>query len=125
MGKYLIQVSQPGEPNSLPSEPTLFAPTLPRPPGYLATEEHAPQNGSGIFGLSPPFIPPHSLKAVRGPELRALRGTDTGPARAQRPYAREQTVRLKAASQSLLSWALLKDGLKIVFDDVETHRYLM
>lgn len=126
MGKYPIQVSQPGEPDSLPSEPTHFAPTLPRPPGYLATEEHTPQNGSGIFGLSPPFIPPHSLKAARGPESSALRGTDRGPARAQRPYVPENRLcGLRQPARAYCPGALLKEGLKTVFDDVETHRYLM
>ena len=58
------------EPDSLSSEPTHFAPTLPRPPGYLTSEEHSLRNGSGIFRLSRPFIPPHNSGAVRGPAVQ-------------------------------------------------------
>jgi len=63
------------EPDSLSSEPTHFAPTLPRPPGYLTSEEHSLQNGLGIFRLSRPFIPP---------QLRSSEGaSSTGPCGAQ------------------------------------------
>lgn len=61
-----------------------------------------------------------------GQQYRALWGTDRGPARAQKPYDPENRLcGLRQPARAHCPGALLKEGLKIAFDDVETHRYLM
>lgn len=114
------------EPDSLSSEPTHFAPTLPRPPGYLMSEEHSLQNGSGIFRLSRPFTPPHSSGAVRGPAVQGPVGHRQRTSQStEAVWPWNRLCGLRQPARVHCPGALLKEGLKIAFDDVETHRYLM